>query len=233
MSQTLSLYRLQQIDSQIDRAKLRLQAIRKTLEDNADLQLATEETRLSESALASAELNLNRAETEVQNLHIKIEQIEASLYGKASHSPKELQDLQNDLSALKRHRITLEDQQLDAMIASEKAEAAVRLTREKLQAVQIRLGSQNRGLNQEQESLLKEIEKLSTERNAVTVPIPSESIELYDLLRQQKRGLAIATISDNSCDACGSTLSPAQMQSAHSSSQMALCPSCGRILYGN
>ncbi len=233
MSQTLSLYRLQQIDSQIDRAKLRLQAIRKILEDDADLQLATEETRLSESALASAELTLNRAETEVQNLHIKIEQIEASLYGKASHSPKELQDLQNDLSALKRHRITLEDQQLDAMIASEKAEAAVRTTREKLQAVQIRLGSQNRGLNQEQETLLKEIEKLSTERNAVTVPIPSEAIELYDLLRQQKRGLAIATISDNSCDACGSTLSPAQMQSAHSSSQMALCPSCGRILYGS
>jgi hypothetical protein len=233
MSQTLSLYRLQQIDSQIDRAKLRLQAIRKTLDDDADLQQATEETRLSESALASAELNLHRAETEVQNLHIKIEQIEASLYGKASHSPKELQDLQNDLAALKRHRITLEDQQLDAMIASEKAEAAVRITGEKLQAVQIQLGSQNRGLHQEQETLLKEIEKLSTERNAVTVPIPSEAIELYDLLRQQKRGLAIATISDNSCDACGSTLSPAQMQSAHSSSQMALCPSCGRILYGS
>ncbi len=233
MSQTLSLYRLQQIDSQIDRAKLRLQAIQKTLENDADLQLATEETRLSESAFASAERNLNQAETEVQNLHIKIEQIEASLYSRASHTPKELQDLQNDLSALKRHRITLEDQQLDAMIASEKAEAAVRISQEKLLAVQNHLGSQNRGLNQEQETLLKEIEKLSTERNAVTVPIPSKAIELYDQLRQQKRGLAIATISDNSCDACGSTLSPAQMQSAHSSSQMALCPSCGRILYGS
>jgi len=233
MSQVLSLYRLQQIDSQIDRIKTRLQAILKTLEDDAELKQAREELRLAEEKHASAEGDLKIAETEARNIHIKIEQVDASLYGGASHSPKELQDLQNDLAALKRRRVTLEDSQLEAMIAVENAEAAARGGQEKLQAILDRLAEQNRGLNQEQEALFKEVEKLTTERDATTGAIPADAIALYDQLRQQKRGLAIATISDNSCDACGSNLSLAQIQSARSSNQMAQCPSCGRILYGS
>jgi predicted nucleic acid-binding Zn-ribbon protein len=233
MSQTLSLYRLQQIDSQIDRTQVRLQAIQKILEDDAELRLASEQAQSSEADYMSAERVLKQAEADVQNQHIKIEQTESSLYSGTTHSPKELQDLQNDVAALKRHRVTLEDCQLEAMLASEKAEITFRSAQENLQVVRNRLVDQNRSLHQELETLQKEIGRLSTERNATVGAIPPDAIELYDQLRQQKRGLAIATISDNSCDACGSTLSLAQMQSARSSGQMALCPSCGRILYGS
>ncbi len=233
MSQTLSLYRLQQIDNQIDRAKNRLQAIQRVLDDNAELQKAMEEARLVEEAYNINEKNLKQAETDVKNLHIKIEQIEADLYKGSSHSPKELQDLQNDLAALKRHRVTLEDSQLDAMIASEKAEETLQTARANLQAVKDHLAGQNQNLNQEQESLQKEVERLTTERHAATGGISADIVALYEQLRQQKRGVAVATISDNSCDACGSTLSLAQIQAARSPIQMATCPSCGRILYGS
>jgi uncharacterized protein len=233
MSQTLSLYRLQQIDSQIDRTQVRIQAIQKILEDDNELRQASEQAQSSESAYLAAEQALKQAEIDVQNQHIKIEQTEASLYSGTTHSPKELQDLQNDVAALKRHRITLEDCQLEAMLASERTETAFRSAQEALQAVRERLTDQNRDLHQELETLQKEIDRLSTERNATAGAIPLDAIKLYDQLRQQRRGLAIATISDNSCDACGSTLSLAQMQSARSSGQMTLCPSCGRILYGS
>ena len=233
MSQTLSLYRLQQIDSQIDRTQVRLQAIKKILEDNAELQLASEQVQSSDTNYKSAEQVLKQAEVDVQHQHIKIEQTEASLYGGTTHSPKELQDLQNDVAALKRHKATLEDQQLEAMLAVEKAEIAYHSAQENLQAVSNRLVDQNQSLQQELGTLQKEIDRLTTERNATAGAIPIDAIGLYDQLRQERRGLAIATISDNSCDACGSTLSLAQMQSARSSGQMTLCPSCGRILYGS
>lgn len=233
MSQTLSLYRLQQIDNQIDRVQVRLQAIWKNLEDDAELRMAIEQSRSSEADYLSAEQALKRSESDAQNQLIKIEQTESSLYSNTTHSPKELQDLQNDVAALKRHQITLEDYQLEAMLASEKAEAALRLAQENLQAIQNRLAGQNQNLRQEMETLQKEIDRLSTERNATIGSIPNNALTLYNQLRQQKRGLAIATISDNYCDACGSTLSPAQIQSARSSDQMVLCPSCGRILYGS
>jgi predicted nucleic acid-binding Zn-ribbon protein len=233
MSQTLSLYRLQQVDSQIDRAHARLQAIQKILDDDAELRLAREFVDSTNTLCQSADQDLKQAETNTQNQRIKIEQTEASLYGGKGHSPKELLDLQNDVAALKRHLLTLEDVQLDAMMNVEKSISSNQAAQKEFEVAQNRSFEQNRDLKEEQTGLQKELEKLFFERAATAGPIPQDALSLYDQLRQQRRGLAVAVISDNSCSACGSGLSAAQMQSSRASSNVAFCPSCGRILYGN
>jgi hypothetical protein len=233
MSQTLSLYRLQQADSQIERAQARLLAIQKTLDDDANLRQANEQADSAKALYQSADRALKQAETDAQSLRIKIEQTEASLYGGKGHSPKELLDLQNDVAALKRHLVTLEDIQLETILATEETMFAQVAAETDLRAAQIYSTEQNRSLQEEQNTLQKELEKLFAERAAVAGPIPSDALGLYDQLRQQRRGLAVAVISENSCSACGSGLSAAQMQSSRASGQMALCPSCGRILYGS
>jgi len=233
MSQTLSLYRLQQTDSQIDRAQARLQAIQKTLDDDAELRLANERADSTKAICQSGDRALKQAEADGQSQRIKIEQTEASLYGGKGHSPKELLDLQNDVAALKRHLVTLEDIQLEAMLAAEEAMSTHQAAQANFLVAQSHSAEQNRGLHEEQNSLQKELEKLFAERAAVAGPIPPDALGLYDQLRQQRRGLAVAVISENSCSACGSGLSAAQMQSSRASGPMALCPSCGRILYGS
>jgi predicted nucleic acid-binding Zn-ribbon protein len=242
MSQTLSLYRLQQVDSQIDRAQARLQVIQKTLDDDAELRLAKERADSTKAIYQSIGRALKQAETDAQDQRIKIEQTEASLYGGKGHSPKELLDLQNDVAALKRYLASLEDIQLEAMLAAEEAMSAHQAAQADLLAAQKHSAEQNRGLHEEQNTLQKELEKLFAERAAVAGPIPPDALGLYDQLRQrgspgsstgQRRGIAVAVISENSCSACGSGLSAAQMQSSRASGQMALCPSCGRILYGS
>lgn len=233
MSQTLSLYRLQQIDSQLDRAQARLQAIQKALEDDADLHLAKEAAQMAETNLATATQAMKKAEEEVQAQRIKIEQNEASLFGGTVRNPKELQDLQNDVASLKRYLVTLEDRQLETMLTVESAETTNNAAQAALQATQSRSEEQNQGLTQEQTTIYKEIEKLTAERAAANDPIPAGALALYDQLRQQRRGVAVATISDGSCNACGSSLTPSEIQAARSQNQMGRCPSCGRILYGS
>jgi len=233
MSQTLNLYRLQQIDSQIDRAQARLLAIQKTLADDAELRLANEQAQAAQARCQSAERALKQAEAGVQSQHIKIEQNESSLYSGTVHNPKELQDLQNDVAALKRHLNTLEDRQLEAMLASEEAEAGLQSIQTNLVDAQDRWAEQNKSLSEEQNVLQNLVGRFSTERTAVAEVIPAAELGLYDQLRQQRRGVAVAAISDNSCGACGSTLTAAQVQAVRSASQIAFCPSCGRILYGS
>lgn len=233
MSQTLSLYRLQQTDSQIDRAQARLQAIQKTLDDDADLRLANERADSARAASQFADRALKQAEAAAQDQRIKIEQIEASLYGGKNHSPKELLDLQNDVASLKRHLVTLEDIQLEAMLAAEEAASAHQSAQAGLLAAQNNSAEQNRDLHEEQSVLQKELEKFSAERAAVAGPIPPKALGLYDQLRQERRRIAVAVISEKSCSACGAGLSAAQMQASRASDQVALCPSCGRILYGS
>ena len=233
MNQTMSLYRLQLIDSQKDRAQAHLQAIQKKREDDAILREFREQAGAAEQRRQSAGQALHLAETAVQDQRIKIEQSEASLYGGVVRNPKELQDLENDVASLKRHMETLEDRLLEAMLALEEADKSLQASQSTLQAAEERWALENQNLDQEQGSLEKELQKLLTERNALAGTISDENINLYDQLRQQRRGVAVVTISDNSCDACGAKLTPAQGQNVRSAAQMARCPSCGRILYGN
>ena len=233
MNQTLSLYRLQQIDLQIDRLQARLHAIQEILADDSELRQLDEQIRKIEALCQAAEQTLKQAEGDVQSQHIKIEQTQSDLYGGKSHSPKELQDLQNDLASLKRYLVVLEDRQIAAMIASETAEADLQSVQAKLLASQGVQAEKNKGLRLEQGTLNNDLERFFVERNAVAGAIPPTELALYDQLRQQRRGIAVAVIGDKSCGACGSTLSLAQIQSARSSGQMTLCPSCGRILYGS
>ena len=233
MSAALGLYRLQQVDSQIDQIQARLKAVQQTLENDVELRAANEHLAATEAQYKDADRALKLSESEVEKQRIKIEQTEVSLYGGRVQNPKELQDLQKDIISLKRHLETLEERELEAMIAAENAEKDLQIAKKELEVVQSNLKEQNRDLTLEGETLRRGLERLNSERQAVVTDIANQGLSTYEQLRKQKRGIAIATIADNSCEACGTTLTPSQQQSARSTSQLFHCPTCGRILYAN
>lgn len=233
MSAALGLYRLQQVDSQIDQIQARLRTIQQTLENDAELLAARDQLATAESNHQDAERALKVSEAEVEKQRRKIEQAESSLYGGKVHNPKELQDLQMDVASLKRHLQTLEERELDAMLLMEETEKALQAAKAHLERVQAGVSEQNRNLANESETLRRDLERLGSERLAVVTDIAGQALNVYDQLRKQKRGLAIATIADSSCEACGTTLTASQQQNARSTSQLFHCPTCGRILYAN
>jgi uncharacterized protein len=233
MSASLGLFRLQLLDSRMDEIRVRLEEIRQTLENNEEVLQAKKRVAETDSKLNLAGHALRQAEAEVDKQKIKIEQSEANLYSGNVKNPKELQDLQMEIAALKRHLVTLEDRQLDAMLEVESSEQANQAALDNLERVKSRLAEQNQTLTGEQASLNKEFERLETERQAAVSPLDANLLAVYEQLRQQKRGLAIASVSDGACAACGTTLTPAQFQSARSTTQTYNCPTCGRILYAN
>jgi predicted nucleic acid-binding Zn-ribbon protein len=89
----------------------------------------------------------------------------------------------------------------------------------------------NHLLLEEQSGLNSEVSRLEGERLAAASSISPEDMRLYDQLRAQRRGIAVAKVTDRACSACGSTLNATLLQAAHSPSQIARCDTCGRILY--
>ncbi len=233
MSAALSLYRLQQVDSQIDHIQLRLKAIRQILENDVELRAANEQSATADNQLKEAERLLKQSEQEVEKQRIKLQQTESSLYSGAVHNPKELQDLQKDVVSLKRHLETLEERELEAMILVETAEKDSQNAKAGLAQVTASRGDQFRHLTVEADSLNKELERFSSERGAVIQDLAAQAIREYEQLRKQRRGIAVTIVSDSACAACGTTLTPSQQQNARSTSQLFHCPSCGRILYSN
>jgi len=233
MSASLGLYRLQQVDRQIDRVRAQLEIIHKTLNNDAELRDALANVEQAQADHHRARHELKNAEAETQAQKAKIEHAESSLYGGKVQNPKELQDLQKDVASLKKHLTTLEERELEAMLAAEAAETALKTAKTHFEQIQARRGSEHKKLLDDQAGFVKDLERLSEEREASVNPIESGMLAIYDDLRKQKRGVAVTDFSENTCAACGSALNAAVQQNAKSSKQLAYCPTCGRILYAS
>lgn len=233
MSASLGVFRLQQVDRQVDQARARLDAIRKILEDDVELRSALGLAESAQDEKKQAQRDLHAAENNVQNQLEKIKQAEGSLYGGSVRNPKELQDLQNEVAALKRHLTTLEERQLEAMLRMESAELQLKSAEAQLAGLQTRLGDQHGALLEEKTALSKDLERLQAERQAIVSALAIQALDKYENLRLQRRGTAVAEIHESSCSACGTLLTAALQQNARSTTQMAHCPSCGRILYAD
>ena len=231
MSAALGLYRLQQVDSQMDGIQARRQQIRETLQNDVKLQAATQALSAADNKYKDASRVLKQTETEVEKQRIKIEQTESSLYGGRVQNPKELQDLQKDIVSLKKYLETLEERQLEAMLITETAEQELQSAKSELEQTQSNLKEQNRDLTKENETLEKELGRLEHERNAILSDLESPAVTTYDQIRKQRRGIAVTIITDEACAACGTTLTLSLQQNARSANQLFTCPTCGRILY--
>jgi len=231
MSASLGLFRLQQIDNRIHQIETRLTWIRETLENDAELRDALSQVEIALAGESDLQRELHNSEEQARAQRLKIEQAESSLYGGSVRNPKELQDLQNDVASLKKHLSVLEERQLEFMLEVDAAQKALALARAGLDRVQSRLGDQHRGLLAEQESLLHDQQRFESERQAAVSTIATDMLAIYEQLRQERRGVAVAEVADGGCAACGTTLTPALHQSARQAGQLVRCPSCGRILF--
>ncbi len=231
MSQSFHLYQIQKIDTQLDQIEARRAEITSILEK--DVRMRNAQKHLDEAHVQVHQLQhaLREMEEITRAKRIKIEQSEAALYGGSVRSPKELQDLQTEVASLKKHLATLEDQQLEKMMQLEAAEAQQAEAQRAFDELNEQLISEYASLNGEKSQLERQRERLNAERTVISGQISAENLEVYQRLRQQKKGQAVVPIEDESCGVCGATLTPAECQAAKSPLKIIFCSACGRILY--
>jgi len=233
MNAAFHLYRQQKIDTQIQQLKSRVSDQETRLASDPALVQAEQNLRLANQKLQEARQRLSKAEDEVKNTRIKMELDESSLYGGRIHNPKELQDLQNEVAALKRLLSQKEDDQLNCMVALEDAENIEKQSQAYLEKTKASSLSSHAALAGELGQSKRAIEKLHEERLAVANQIPHEAQEIYERLRATKKGLAVSLIDDDTCSICGTSIRPEEIQAARSSSHLVFCAFCGRILYAS
>jgi predicted nucleic acid-binding Zn-ribbon protein len=231
MSQSFKLFRLQQIDSLLDKGQARLKEIDRQLADDHQVQLSQQRLDLAKNYLYEADKTLRIAEQNVKEQRLKIERSQATLYGGKVVNPKELQDLQQEFEALKRHLTTLEDRQLEAMFAYDEAEANFLEVSDQHDAINTQVAHNKDELSADKAELIQDLKRQEIERQAAAANIESPDIQQYEALRKQKNGIAVARVLEKTCAACGSTLSATTFSSAQVPTKLTRCTTCGRILY--
>jgi hypothetical protein len=231
MNQSGYLHRLQRIDSQIDQTDARLAEIERLLSEDERVRAAKQAADDAKRALEKARLVLRGIEHNVTDTNIKIDQSNASLYSGSIRNPKELQDLEREIASLKNRLANLEEQELGAMIDQEEVEILDLAAQNQLVRIQAQVVEQKAGLAGERAVLQKNRQRLDAERMAAVPPISQPNLEVYARLREQKKGLAVSVVEDDTCGVCGSEVRPAESQSARLTNNLHFCKSCGRIMY--
>jgi predicted nucleic acid-binding Zn-ribbon protein len=231
MSQTQHLYELQQVDLELDSVSRRLKEIAATLGVSAELKRARNMVREAEAHVTQCRTAMQDLDLEVNGLSQKIETNEKRLYSGRVTNPKELASLEEELASLKRWRGKREEDLLEAMVATEEAEASLADAQAILTQVSDSWRAEQGDLADEQTDLQARLEELRRRREALVTAIGSEEVTIYERLRRQKGGRAVAGVKDGICEGCRMNPPSSQVQHARSASELVFCNNCGRILH--
>ena len=231
MGRLSALHRLQQVDGEITRRRTRGEQISSLLANSNELHSLQQSLDANQDQLEATRVATREAEYAAEAQQEKLEQTEKSLYGGTVSNPKELQDLQLEAESLKRHLQTLEDRLLEVLLEQEELQEQRQSLTEQLAGLQTRQATEHAVLFSEQAQLNIELDNLQAEREAATVSVAAGDLVRYEALSRKLSGLAVATLHEGTCSACGLTITPSMQQVIRGGADLVNCPQCGRILY--
>ena len=221
---------LQETDQALDRARARLTDVEAQMGESEELIAIRQDVAVREEVLTQLRSRLHDAEWSVDDARGKATEVEGKLYGGSIRNPKELTDLNADLSSLKAQVAKREDTLLGLLVEIEEAEALLGSEQTGLAEKEAVWRRDQAALLGEKSQLEREIADLETRRRDQLPAIDASSLRLYQLLRDRHKGQAVARVERGMCQGCRITLPMSLLQKARSGIGLVQCVSCERIL---
>jgi predicted nucleic acid-binding Zn-ribbon protein len=119
------------------------------------------------------------------------------------------------------------------MELADAAETAARIARDELAHAEAEWLAGQARLRAELATATERIATTAVRRTARAAQIDANTQAIYDRLRLEKAGRAVAKLENASCMACGVILSSGEAQHARAQAMfgLAYCANCGRILF--
>ena len=231
MSQSFNLYQLQRIDTKMDQLRQRVEKANVAIKDHKEIDTLQENLHSLEKTRDELLDHIGSVDSEIQSKKIKINQSESSLYGGKVQNPKELQALQAEIASLTNF-VTAKEEELSVLMQEfESMEIQVDKARTTLEDGVVLKQKNDQRLSEENHANLKDLENLDSERQLAVSQIKPQHLVTYEEIRKKKKNIAVTIVEDNTCSACGVSITPSDWQAARSPDQIIFCPSCSRILY--
>ncbi|HML21041.1 MAG TPA: C4-type zinc ribbon domain-containing protein [Aggregatilinea sp.] len=230
MSQQQALYRLQKIDTELDARRARLRKINVLLEGNTELRAARSAVEALKNDLAPHEAHVKDMTLENQSVISQASELSARLYGGEVSNPKELQEMEDKIAELKRRRSQLETDLLEEMMVVEELQSSLAAASDTLSAAEAAWSGDQTSLREEQKRVKKEGRALKADRETALAAVDPENQALYEELRTQRQGIAVALLKGDTCTGCWVDQTANVVQEVRRGKGIVTCTSCGRIL---
>ena len=229
MGLAVQLYRLQQLDLELQKKQQELTEVENQLGDNKALVAAESGLASQTEQLQEARKRQKSSEWELEDLQEKIRQIDHKLYGGKTKDPKELVNLEKEVKGLKSQIRTKEDALLGLMSQVEEIEARARTARGELERLKKEWEQTQEIARPRKNETEIAIAELKGERNRLAGQIDSEALSTYERIRLTT-GQAVVKVEKGRCLGCHISVPTSQWQKARTG-DLIQCNNCSRVLY--
>jgi predicted nucleic acid-binding Zn-ribbon protein len=223
------LYRLQQLDLELQRQQDLINGINEQLNKNEGLIEAEAELTSRKQRLAEVEKRQKVVEWALEDLQEKINHLSKKLYGGAIKNPKELVNLEQEAKDLRSKLGSKENDLLELMTQVETMQGEVKASAEELEHLSQEWHQKQENLKQRKSAAESKLAKLSPDRQELAQQISREPLQLYEQIILTKQE-PVAKVEQGRCQGCRITLPTSQWQRAKAG-DLVQCSSCNRILY--
>ena len=224
-----NLVELQKIDSQLEDLNSLLGDLPKMVEE-----LNEQESKLinkideNKNRLKENNLNSNKSETANSEIQGKIDKLTDQLFLVTNN--KQYDALTNEIGHLKEQKNENESSLLSYLEEKDILEKEISEDEKILEELKIDLDSRRKKLEAALSETAEEKEALEKSRRKQIVKIEPSDLEIYRKVILARSGLAVVSLSGDSCSGCGAAL-PIQMASEIRAGNAHRCDNCGRFVY--
>jgi len=226
---------------QIDRTRDRLQERKVHLPLRAEL--ADIEARTAELTGVAARVQRDaddlmreekKVEEEVRLIEEKIATEQDKMYSGRVINPKEIAALQDEIAMLQRRKSPLEERGLEELEARDTLLDERQRLDEELKSLQDEAAVVRSKIDEAVGELDRELAVEESKREEVVRKVPPDTVELYEEIREQKRGVGVGALENGICSACREALSAVEVdrikRRAREGEWLFRCEHCRRLL---
>ncbi len=231
MTELRQLYRLQELDHQIDELNETLGELESQLADDSVVAEARRRVAALEShaeQLAAYRRSIDRA---IEDLQTRLARSQERMYSGSIKSVKEMEAAEDERASTEQDIAENEDRLLEAMVKAEEVDDLLAKGRQVAKHLEDRRSIEVAQLTVRAEETQASLDSLMPRRDEIRVSVTGPVLHKYDSLRRSRGGTAIVKVERGMCSGCRMTLSTSEQQRIRSAVVPMQCSSCHRILY--
>ena len=224
--------RLQEIDNQLADLTREITALPKHTAE-IERKLVSHERKLEadRAALLGNQKERKKCEGDIQIQEQKISKLKDQMI--QAKTNEQYRAFQNEIEFCQKEVRRLEDRILELMGEAELLEKNVKGAESALKTERAQVEAEKQQARDRTAVDETAASALRQERTAIAAKMAPATYQLYERVRKNRRGIAVAEAVDGRCSACQLTLRPQFAQELKRGDKVMSCESCQRILYYN